>query len=105
MCQYLVVPKPDNRLECSPRAFPSSGRILFLTSEVCIRYGTAVHLSEARAMSLWQRLISVLLPKVYCSFESFQRKGITYILMERTAGTLSVGKETHFLNLKPSKLV
>lgn len=62
---------------------PRSGRILFLTSKLCVKYGTTVHLSEAKAMELVAETTSVLLPKVYCSFE---RNGITYIVMERIHG-------------------
>jgi len=62
---------------------PRSGRILFLTPKLCVKYGTTVNLSEARAMKLVAETTSVLLPKAYCSF---QRKGITYIVMERIRG-------------------
>lgn len=67
---------------------PGPGRILFLNSKLCVKYGTTVHLSEARAMKLVAENTSVLLPKVYCSF---QRKGITYIVMERIHG-ISIGR-------------
>jgi hypothetical protein len=62
---------------------PRSGRVLFLTSRVCVKYGATVHLSEAKAMQLVAESTSVLLPKVFCSF---RRKGITYIVMERISG-------------------
>ena len=62
---------------------PRSGRILFLSSKLCVKYGATIHLSEARAMKLVAETTSVLLPKVYCSF---RRKGITYIVMERIRG-------------------
>jgi tRNA A-37 threonylcarbamoyl transferase component Bud32 len=62
---------------------PRSGRVLFLTPKLCVKYGTTVHLSEARAMKLVAETTSVAVPKLYCSF---QRKGTTYILMERIHG-------------------
>ena len=67
---------------------PCLGRILFLTSKSCVKYGSTVHLSEARAMMLVVENTSILVSKVYCSFE---RKGIIYIVMERIHG-ISIGR-------------
>ncbi|TID24186.1 hypothetical protein E2P81_ATG02493 [Venturia nashicola] len=67
---------------------PRSGRVLFLNSKICVKYGTTVQLSEARAIELVAENTSILLPKVYCSF---QRKGTTYIVMERIHG-MNIGR-------------
>ena len=59
-----------------------------LTPHLCVKYGPSRHISEAEAMAYVAHRTSVPVPKVYCAFE---RRGVTYILMERIRG-VSVGK-------------
>ena len=64
---------------------PRSGRVIFLTSNYCIKHGPFLHLNEAAAMKVVAERTTVPVPKVYCAFE---RKGSTYILMERIDGKM-----------------
>ena len=70
---------------------PWSGRVLFLTPKICVKYGTTMQLSEVAAMELVRKSTSVPAPKVHCSF---RRKGVTYLVMERIEGDL-IGSNWH----------
>ncbi|EME79021.1 uncharacterized protein MYCFIDRAFT_34938 [Pseudocercospora fijiensis CIRAD86] len=63
---------------------PRLSSVLFLTANVCVKYGRFQHLSEAAAMQYVAANTSVPVPKVYCAFE---RKGVTYIVMSRLQGS------------------
>ncbi|PGH02261.1 hypothetical protein AJ80_08886 [Polytolypa hystricis UAMH7299] len=63
---------------------PRTSSVLFLTPGICVKYGPFQHLSDAAAMQFIASHTSIPVPKVYCAFE---RKGITYIVMSRIAGS------------------
>ena len=63
---------------------PRISSVLFLTSRICVKYDPFQHLSDAAAMQFIASHTSVPVPKVYCAFH---RKGTTYIVMSRIAGT------------------
>jgi hypothetical protein len=62
---------------------PSHGSVLMLTPGLCVKYGPSRHICEAEAMAYVARHTSVPVPKVYCAF---QKRNVTYILMERIKG-------------------
>jgi Phosphotransferase enzyme family len=66
------------------RSRPRQSSVLFLTRRICVKYGPLQHLSGAAAMQFIASNTSIPVPKVYCAFE---RKGITYIVMSRLAGS------------------
>lgn len=70
------------------RRRPRQSSVLFLTRRICVKYGRFQHLSEAEAMQFIASNTSIPVPKVYCAFE---RKGNTYIVMSRLAGS-PIGK-------------
>ncbi|KAI9668060.1 MAG: hypothetical protein M1821_000880 [Bathelium mastoideum] len=63
---------------------PRSGSVLFLTPNICVKYGSSHHVAEAFAMQYIASHTSIPVPKIHCAF---QRKGITYIVMSRLPGT------------------
>jgi hypothetical protein len=65
------------------RLRPSYGSVLMLTPSLCVKYGPSRHICEAEAMAYVARNTSVPVPKVYCAF---QKRNVTYILMERIKG-------------------
>lgn len=67
------------------RVRPHCGSILFLTSNICVKFGTLIYPSEAAGMEWVATNTSIPVPKVYCVF---QRKGATYIVMERVKGRI-----------------
>ena len=75
---------------------PRSGRILFLTRKLCVKYGTTMHLSEVAAMKLVANNTSIFVPEVYCSFE---RQGKSYIVMQRVHGR-NIGRGWHCRSTK-----
>jgi aminoglycoside phosphotransferase (APT) family kinase protein len=56
---------------------------MMLSKHYCVKMGALRSISEASALQFVARNTSIPVPKVYCAFE---RKGITYILMERIDG-------------------
>ncbi len=62
---------------------PRCGTVLFLSSNLCVKYGDFQHLSEAATMQFIADHTSIPVPKVYCAFS---RKGRTFIVMERING-------------------
>lgn len=78
-----------NNLTWIRRLRKHPGRILLVSSKLCIKATGFTTLAEANTMQFVAKNTSVPVPKVYCSFE---HKGRVYILMERIAGqTLSDG--------------
>ena len=63
---------------------PHVSSVLLLTRGVCVKYGPFQHLSYVTAMQFIASHTSIPVPKVYCAFE---RKGWTYIVMSRIAGS------------------
>lgn len=66
------------------RIRPRLSSVLLLTSSICVKYGKFQHLSEAATMQYIAANTSIPVPKVYCSFS---RRGVTYIVMSRIAGS------------------
>lgn len=66
---------------------PHYGRLLFLTSRICIKQCDLMHLSEATTMEFLRKHTSLPIPKVYCAFKHGNR---TYIVMERIRGRVIV---------------
>ena len=64
------------------RLRPRLSNVLFLTPRICVKYGLFQHISETAAMQYIAANTSMPVPKVYCAF---QRKGNTYIVMQRIA--------------------
>jgi hypothetical protein len=62
---------------------PSYGSVFMLTPSLCVKYGPSRHICQAEAMAYIARHTSVPVPKVYCAF---QKRNVTYILMERIKG-------------------
>ncbi|OMP83919.1 hypothetical protein BK809_0001302 [Diplodia seriata] len=62
---------------------PRQGVVLMLSDKVCVKHGPLVHLSEASTLRFIAQNTSIPVPKVYCAFE---RRGWTYIVMERIDG-------------------
>ncbi|CAG7956139.1 unnamed protein product [Penicillium olsonii] len=67
------------------RIRPRAGCVLMLTSRVCVKYGSRVHLSEASTMRFISQHTSIPVPKVICAFT---HSGRTYIVMERIQGDM-----------------
>jgi aminoglycoside phosphotransferase (APT) family kinase protein len=72
-----------NKISCLRRLRKHPGRILLVSSKLCIKATAFTTLAEANAMLFVARNTSVPVPKVYCSFKHKDR---TYVLMERIAG-------------------
>jgi aminoglycoside phosphotransferase len=66
------------------RLRPRLSSVLFLTPNICVKYGPFQHISEAATMQYIAANTNMPVPKVYCVFE---RKGVTYIVMSRIAGS------------------
>ena len=66
------------------RLRPRLSSVLFLTPNICVKYGPFQHISEAATMQYIAANTNMPVPKVYCAFE---RKGVTYIVMSRIAGS------------------
>ena len=66
------------------RLRPRLSSVLFLTPNICVKYGSFQHLSEAATMQYIAADTSIPVPKIYCAFE---RKGVTYIVMSRIVGS------------------
>ncbi|MCJ1453918.1 hypothetical protein MMC28_004267 [Mycoblastus sanguinarius] len=62
---------------------PRCGTVLFLSNNLCVKYGYFQHVSEASTMQFIANHAKIPVPKVYCAFS---RKGCTYIVMERIGG-------------------
>jgi len=62
---------------------PRCGTVLFLSSNLCVKYGSFQHVSEAATMQFIANHTKIPVPKVYWAFS---RKGRTYIVMERIDG-------------------
>lgn len=58
--------------------------VLHLDSATCVKYGGDIDLAEAHVLQFISANTSVPVPRVYCAFE---RKGRTYIVMERVKGS------------------
>lgn len=80
ICRYTVLASIALLKHFRPR----DGVVLMLTNNICVKYGTRVHLTEASAMRYVAQNTAIPVPKVYCSFT---RRGWTYIVMERIHGT------------------
>jgi len=66
--------------------------VLRLGPWLCIKYGRSRDLTEARTIQFIRQHTSIPTPKVYCAF---QRKGVTYIAMQKLRGkTLAVAWES-----------
>lgn len=66
-----------------------SGTVFFLSGNKCVKYGRSTHLSEASTMRFVGEHTSIPVPRVHRAFE---RKGCTYIVMDRIQGeSLSAG--------------
>ncbi|KAL7270060.1 hypothetical protein RUND412_007245 [Rhizina undulata] len=63
---------------------PFYGCVLRLTSNLFVKYGRLIDLSEASAMQYVAQHTSIPVPRVVCAFES--RAGIKYILMTAIKG-------------------
>ncbi|KAF2814337.1 kinase-like protein [Mytilinidion resinicola] len=63
---------------------PHASSVLFLTNGLCVKYSPFQHLSDAATMQYIASHTSIPVPKVHCAFE---RKGTTYIVMSRIAGS------------------
>jgi hypothetical protein len=66
------------------RLRPRLSSVLFLTPNMCVKYGYFQHLSEASTMQYIAANTNMPVPKVYWAFE---RKGVTYIVMSRIVGS------------------
>jgi aminoglycoside phosphotransferase len=60
-----------------------NGTVLFLSNNICVKYGTSTRLSEATTMQFIAKHTSIPVPRVYCAFTNQNR---TYIVMERMHG-------------------
>ncbi|RDW90050.1 uncharacterized protein DSM5745_01825 [Aspergillus mulundensis] len=67
------------------RVRPRHGNVLMLTSNLCVKYGRRVHLSEASTMQFISQRTSIPVPKVLCAFTHAEQ---TYIVMERIKGEI-----------------
>jgi aminoglycoside phosphotransferase (APT) family kinase protein len=56
-----------------------------LSKRCCVKKATLLSVAEASTMQFVAESTSIPVPKVYCAFE---RKGVTYILMERIDGQM-----------------
>lgn len=65
------------------RLRPRNGMIMFVTENTCIKYGPLRHLPEASTMNFIAHNTSLPVSKIRCAFE---RKGWTYIVIERVKG-------------------
>lgn len=63
---------------------PRTG-VLLLSDRLCVKFGPLRHLSEASTMRFIAQHTSILVAKVHCAFE---RRGWTYILMDRIDGEM-----------------
>lgn len=64
---------------------PRTGNVLLLSDRLCVKFGPLRHLSEASTMRFIAQHTSIPVPKVHCAFE---RRGWTYILMDRINGEM-----------------
>jgi len=62
---------------------PRSGRVLFLSPKICVKYGYFQDVSEAVTMQFIAQKTIIPVPRVYCAF---RHKEVTYIVMERLEG-------------------
>ncbi|KAM5511439.1 hypothetical protein FOXYSP1_11539 [Fusarium oxysporum f. sp. phaseoli] len=69
-----------NQTPCVRRLRKHPGRILLVSSKLCIKATAFTTLAEANAIQFVAQNTSIPVPKVYCSFK---HKGRVYILMER----------------------
>ncbi|KAJ8111095.1 hypothetical protein OPT61_g6228 [Boeremia exigua] len=60
-----------------------SSSVLFLTNSTCVKYSRSTTLSEASTMQFIAQHTSIPVPRVHCAFE---RKGVTYIVMDNIRG-------------------
>jgi aminoglycoside phosphotransferase len=67
---------------------PHNGCVLFVSKDICVKYGNTVNLSEAAALHYISANTSIPVPKLHYAFES---NGMSYIVMERIQGN-SIGK-------------
>ncbi|KAF4336738.1 kinase-like domain protein [Fusarium beomiforme] len=72
-----------NKSPCLRRLRKHPGRIILVSSKLCIKATAFTTLAEANAMLFVARNTSTPVPKVYCSFKHNAR---VYILMERILG-------------------
>ncbi|KAF5710721.1 kinase-like domain-containing protein [Fusarium mundagurra] len=72
-----------NKIPCVYRLRKHPGRILLVSSKLCIKATAFTTLTEANTMQFVANKTSIPVPKVHCSFEY---KGRVYILMERIRG-------------------
>lgn len=59
------------------------GPVLFLTKNMCVKYGRRVSLREASTIRFVAEKTSIPVPRIYCAFE---HRGRRYIVMERLHG-------------------
>ncbi|ELR07874.1 hypothetical protein VC83_08263 [Pseudogymnoascus destructans] len=64
---------------------PRNGGIIFLTNNICVKYGPLTSLSEASTMQFIRQHTSIPVPRIICSFT---HKGRAYIVMERIHGDM-----------------
>ncbi|KAF4485567.1 kinase-like domain [Fusarium agapanthi] len=69
-----------NKIPCVHRLRKHPGRILLVSSKLCIKATAFTALTEAKTMQFVANNTSIPVPRVYCSFE---HKGRVYILMGR----------------------
>lgn len=62
---------------------PRKGTVLFLSKNICVKYGALVNLNEATTIQFVAKHTSVPVPRVYCAFATSER---SYIVMERVHG-------------------
>ncbi|KAF5660621.1 kinase-like domain-containing protein [Fusarium circinatum] len=72
-----------NKIPCVRRLRKHPGRIVLVSSKLCIKATAFTTLTEANTMQFVANNTSIPVPKVYCSFK---HKGRVYILMERIKG-------------------
>jgi hypothetical protein len=61
------------------------GTVLFVSDNLCIKFGPLRHLPEASTIQFIAEHTSIPVPKIYCAFT---HKGWTYIAMERLKGEI-----------------
>jgi hypothetical protein len=67
------------------RIRPHQGTVLFISDNLCIKFGPLRHLPEASTIQFIAEHTSIPVPKIYCAFI---HKGWTYIAMERLKGEM-----------------
>ncbi|KAH6664027.1 hypothetical protein B0J14DRAFT_621331 [Halenospora varia] len=70
------------------RIRPQKGTVLFISDNLCLKFGTLKHLPEASTLQFIARNTSIPVPKVHCAFT---RKGWTYIDCRIPSRTLRHG--------------